>query len=347
MLVAFITGITGQDGSFLAELLLEKNYHVWGMVRKSTTNTRMINIEHLLDNTNLKLRCGDMTDSSSMTNILREIKETYPNIEKLDVYNLAAVSHVAISFEIPQQTTSVNALGVLSLLDAIRFSGYKDKIRFYQASTSELYGDVQDTSKAQDETTPYNPQSPYAIAKLYANDLTLLYRKGYNMHNTIGLLNNHISYRRSPLFLDSKVCKGVADIYHGKMDKLYLGNVNSYRDFGYAKDYVKAMYLIMQYPTPEHWIISSQKTYQVREFVEKAFKIKGFNIQWKGEGIDEIGYDTNTGRELIFIDPSLFRPADVNFLLGDSSRARELLGWEEEYTIDQVIEEMVEYHCTH
>ena len=339
MKVALITGINGQDGSYLAELLLEKDYIVWGIIRRASTfNTKRI--DHLQNNENLKLRYADLTDSSSLMNILYEIKHNYPQMTRLEVYNLAAMSHVKVSFEMPEYTGDVDAIGVLRLLEAIRNTGLIEITRFYQASTSELYGLVQE--KIQSENTPFYPRSPYGVAKLYGFWITKNYREAYGMFACNGILFNHESPRRGETFVTRKITLELGKIVRGETDKLVLGNIDSLRDWGHAKDYVYGMWLILQHDTPDDFVLSTGEYHSVREFVEKAFALKGFNINWKGHGVNEIGYDTNTGQELIFISEKYFRPAEVDELLGDSSKARTTLGWTTSYSFDDLVKEMVD-----
>ncbi len=340
--IALITGITGQDGSYLAELLLEKEYQVWGMIRKSSASNKMQNIQHLLNHKNLTLKYGDVTDSNAITTILQDIKDKY-NVERLEIYNLGALTHVGLSFEMPEYTANVNGIGVLKLLEAIRKSGYSENIRFYQASTSEMYGKVQ--SVPQTLSTPFYPRSPYGVAKLYGYWITRNYRESYGLYTVSSILFNHESERRDEIFVTRKITKAIADIIYGRSDKLILGNINACRDFGHAKDYVRGMWLMLQQDTPEDYILATNETHSIREFVEKAFALKGFDIKWKGEGLDEIGYDSNTGRELVFISAEFFRPAEVDLLLGDNSKAVETLGWTQEYTFDTLVQEMIDHDC--
>jgi len=339
--IAFITGISGQDGSYLAELLLEKNYKVWGIIRRSSSiNTNRI--DHIFDKINL--RYGDLTDSSNLLNTINEIKNTYSDISRLEVYNLGAMSHVKISFELPEYTCDVDGTGVLRLLEVIRTCGIPlEKIRFYQASTSELYGKVVEVP--QKETTPFYPRSPYGIAKLYGFWITKNYREAYNMYACSGILFNHESPRRGHNFVTRKITMALGNIIKGKQDKLVLGNINSLRDWGHARDYVEGMWLMLQQDKPDDYVLSSNEYHSVREFVEKSFSLKGFDIKWKGEGTSEIGYDTNTGRELIVISEKYFRPAEVDELLGDSFKARSELGWIPKTSFQQLVEEMVQYDC--
>ena len=342
MKIALITGITGQDGSYLAELLLEKEYHVWGIIRRaSDINTHRI--DHLYSNKNLIIKYGDMTDGSNLLHIMYEIKETYPNIDKLEIYNLAAMSHVKVSFEMPEYAVDADGTGVLRLLEAIRSSGMTDKCRFYQASTSELYGLVQEVP--QKETTPFYPRSPYGVAKLYGYWITKNYRESYNMFACNGILFNHESPRRGPTFVTRKITRGLNMILKGEREDLVLGNLDAKRDWGHAKDYVEGMWRILQADKPDDYVLSTNEFHSVREFIEKSFALKGFYIKWKGTGIDEIGYDENTGKILIRVSEKYFRPAEVEELLGDSTKARTELGWTPEYSFDELVKEMVEQDC--
>ena len=340
--IALITGITGQDGSYLAELLLEKDYHVWGIIRRSSSiNTQRI--DHLYSNKKLILRYGDLTDSSNLLHILADIEKTYPNLEILEIYNLAAMSHVKVSFEMPEYTGNTDGLGVLRLLECIRSSSISKKIRFYQASTSELYGKVMEVP--QKETTPFYPRSPYGVAKLYGFWITKNYRESYDMFACSGILFNHESPRRGETFVTRKITRGLNMILTGDRDKLVMGNLDAKRDWGHAKDYVEGMWRMLQVDKPDDYVLSTNEFHSVREFIEKAFALKGFNIKWKGEGLDEIGYDEITGRELIFIDERYFRPAEVEELLGDSTKARTKLGWKPNYSFDDLVKEMVDLDC--
>ena len=341
--IALITGVNGQDGSYLSELLLEKNYIVWGIIRR-TSDINTGRIEHLYKNPNLILKYGDMTDGSNLLSILYQIKETYgQEINVLEIYNLAAMSHVKVSFEIPEYTVETDGVGVLKILEAIRSSGYQDKIRFYQASTSELFGLVQEVP--QKETTPFYPRSPYGVAKLYAYWITKNYRESYNMFACNGILFNHESPRRGPTFVTRKITRGLNMILKGERDKLVLGNIDAKRDWGHAKDYVEGMWRILQMDLPEDYVLSTNEFHSVREFVEKSFALKGFELKWKGSGINEIGYDVNTGRELVFISEKYFRPAEVEELLGDSTKARAEIGWKPKYSFDDLVNEMVQLDC--
>ena len=342
MKIALITGITGQDGSYLAELLLEKKYIVYGIIRRSSDiNTHRI--DHLYNNKNLILRYGDMTDSSNLLHIVNEIKNNYLDFEVLEIYNLAAMSHVKVSFEMPEYTADADGVGVLRLLEAIRSSNIQDKCKFYQASTSELYGLVQEVP--QKESTPFYPRSPYGVAKLYGYWITKNYRESYNMFACNGILFNHESPRRGPTFVTRKITRGLNMILKGERPNLVMGNLDAKRDWGHAKDYVEGMWRILQAEKPDDYVLSTNEFHSVREFIEKAFALKGFNIKWKGEGINEIGYDDNTGKELIFISEKYFRPAEVEELLGDSTKARTELNWVPKYSFDELVKEMVELDC--
>jgi len=342
MKVALITGITGQDGSYLAELLLEKNYYVWGIIRRSSSiNTHRIN--HLYHNEKLILKYGDLTDGPNLLHIMYEIKSTYSDIEQLEVYNLGAMSHVKVSFEMPEYSGNVDGLGVLRLLEAIRSSGMMDKCRFYQASTSELYGLVQEVP--QTETTPFYPRSPYGVAKLYGYWITKNYRESYNIFACNGILFNHESPRRGPTFVTRKITRGLNMILKGERDKLVMGNIDAKRDWGHAKDYVEGMWRILQANKPDDFVLATNEYHSVREFIEMAFELKGFELRWKGKGIDEIGYDVKTGRELIFISERYFRPAEVEELLGDAKKAETILKWKPKYSFKELVEEMVREDC--
>ena len=344
MKISVITGITGQDGSYLTELLLDKEYIVYGIIRRSSSmNTERI--EHLYKHKNLILRYGDITDTSNISMILSEIKQTYQedSFERIEIYNLAAMSHVKVSFELPVYTANVDAIGTLNILEAIRSSGLEKKIRFYQASTSELYGKVQEVP--QTEKTPFYPRSPYGVAKIYGYWIVKNYRESYNMFCCNGILFNHESPRRGPTFVTRKITRGLNMILKGEQDKLVMGNLDSKRDWGHAKDYVEGMWRILQNDTPNDYVLSTNEYHSVREFIEKSFSLKGFHIQWKGKGLDEIGYDSKTGRELIFVSEKYFRPAEVEELLGDSTKARTELEWKPTYTFDELIKEMVEEDC--
>ena len=326
MKVALITGINGQDGSYLAEFLINKGYEVHGILRRSSIfNTQRIEhlyiddlVEDMHKKRKLSLHYGDMTDASSLIRIIQEVKPD-------EVYNLAAQSHVKVSFEIPEYTANADAIGTLRILEAIRMLGYAQKTRIYQASTSELYGKAQEIP--QTETTPFYPRSPYAIAKQYAFWITKNYREAYNLYAVNGILFNHESERRGETFVTRKISLGVANIKNGHQKKLYLGNLNSLRDWGYAPDFVECMWLMLQHETPEDFVIATGKQHSVREFTTLAFKEVGIDIIWHGEGINEVGVNQQNGEVLVEIDQKYFRPTEVDTLLGNPSKAKELLGW--------------------
>ena len=333
MKTALITGITGQDGSYLAELLLEKGYEVHGIVRRSSLiNTHRI--DHIYDNPNLTLHYGDLTDA---TNIIGVIKKTEPD----EIYNLGAQSHVKVSFETPEYTGNVDGLGTLRVLEAVRLLGMEDKVRIYQASTSELYGEVQETP--QTETTPFYPRSPYGVAKLYGFWIVKNYRESYGMHASSGILFNHESPRRGETFVTRKITRGLSRISVGLQDCLYLGNLDAKRDWGHAKDYARAMWLMLQQDEPDDYVIATGEQYTVREFVDRASNYFGMKIEWMGEGMDEVGYDWNTKRPVVKVSDKYFRPAEVESLLGDATKAKEKLGWEPEISFKELIEDMVLY----
>uniref|UniRef100_A0A6C0EEF2 GDP-mannose 4,6-dehydratase n=1 Tax=viral metagenome TaxID=1070528 RepID=A0A6C0EEF2_9ZZZZ len=338
--VAFITGITGQDGSYLAEFLLEKEYIVYGLIRRSSSiNTNRI--EDIFDK--LKLRYGDMTDSTCLISILANIKLDQPNMEKLEIYNLAAQSHVKVSFEMPEYTADTDAFGTLKILEAIRINKLESIARFYQASTSELYGLVQEIP--QTETTPFHPRSPYGVAKLYAYWIVKNYRESYGIFASNGILFNHESERRGFNFVTRKITIGLSKILRGETDRLIMGNIDSKRDWGHANDYVEGMWLILQHDKPDDFVLSTGETHTVREFIEKAFALKNIILAWKGEGVHEIGYDINTNKEYVFIDPKYFRPAEVDLLLGDYTKARTTLNWSPKITFDELVKRMVLHDC--
>jgi len=340
MKIAIITGITGQDGSYLSELLLSNDYEVWGLLRRSST-INVSRIEHIIDKLNLVY--GDMTDKSSLQNIFNEAIKDKENIDVIEVYNLAAMSDVKISFDNPEYCIDTNGKGTLYLLDIIRFSKYKDLIRFYQASTSELYGLVQEIP--QKENTPFYPRSPYAVSKLYSYWITVNYRESYNIHASNGILFNHESPRRGENFVTRKITKGLSKILKGELEYLELGNLNSKRDWGHTKDFVKGMWMILQSENPEDYVLSTNESYSIRDFINIAFTLKGFNIQWRGEGINEEGYDLSTGRVLIKVSEKYFRPCEVDQLLGDSSKVIKALNWKREYTFEKLVKEMTENDC--
>ena len=324
--VALITGVTGQDGSFLAEFLIEKGYEVHGIIRRSSSfNTGRIEhiyfeewVRDMKHRRALNLHYGDMTDSSSLIRIIQQIQPD-------EIYNLAAQSHVKVSFDVPEYTAETDATGTLRLLEAVRILGLEKKTKIYQASTSELYGLVQEIP--QRETTPFYPRSPYGVAKLYGFWITKNYRESYGMFAVNGILFNHESERRGETFVTRKITLAAARIAAGEQDKLYLGNLDALRDWGYARDYVECMWLMLQHDTPEDFVIATGEQHSVREFTERAFREVGINLRWEGEGINERGIDTATGRVLVEVDPKYFRPAEVETLLGDPAKAKKLLGW--------------------
>ena len=335
MKTALITGVTGQDGAYLAELLLQKGYIVHGLKRRASSfNTARI--DHLYrdpheEGVRFFLHHGDLTDS---TNLIRILQQTQPD----EIYNLAAQSHVAVSFEVPEYTANADALGTLRILEAIRILGLQKKTRFYQASTSELYGLVQETP--QSETTPFYPRSPYAVAKLYGYWITVNYREAYGMYACNGILFNHESPLRGENFVTRKITRAVARIKLGLQDRLYLGNLDALRDWGHAKDYVEMQWLMLQQEQPEDFVIATGVQYSVRDFVTAASRELGIEVRWKGKGVDEKGYDQN-GRCIVSVDPRYFRPTEVETLLGDASKARSKLGWSPKIGFGELVAEMV------
>ncbi|WCL49679.1 GDP-mannose 4,6-dehydratase [Leptospira sp. GIMC2001] len=327
---ALITGITGQDGSYLTELLLAKGYEVHGIVRRTSLFNRG-RIEHLHSNQNLKLHYGDMTDSSNLNRILEKVAP-------VEIYNLAAQSHVQVSFEVPEYTAEVDAVGTLRILDSIKQTGVKS--RFYQASTSELYGLVQEVP--QTEKTPFYPRSPYAVAKLYAFWAVVNYREAFNLHASNGILFNHESPRRGETFVTRKITLGVSAIKAGKMDRLVMGNIDSKRDWGYAPDYVEMMWMMLQQDQPDDYVVATNETHTVKEFIEESFKIVDIEIVWKGSGADEKGYDKKTNKLLVEIDPKYFRPTEVELLIGDPKKAKEKLGWVPKVKFKELVKIMME-----
>jgi GDPmannose 4,6-dehydratase len=342
MSVALITGITGQDGSYLAELLLGKNYHVHGLIRRSSSiNTGRI--DHIFKDPRLKLHYGDLTDSSCLIAILSNIKNNYAGLERLEIYNLAAQSHVKVSFEMPEYTADTDAFGTLKLLEAIRINRLEPVTRFYQASTSELYGLVQEIP--QKETTPFYPRSPYGVAKLYSYWIVRNYREAYGIFASNGILFNHESERRGHNFVTRKITIGLNKILRGETDRLTMGNLDSLRDWGHAQDYVEGMWRVLQHDHADDFVLATGEMHSVREFIEKAFLLKGISIAWKGQGVEEVGYDKNTLKEYVFIDPKYFRPAEVDLLIGDSTKARTVLGWEPKIGFQELVERMVLADC--
>ena len=333
MKTALITGITGQDGSYLTEILLDKGYEVHGIIRRSSSiNTHRI--DHLYDNPKLKLHYGDITDSFTIMDVIKRVQPQ-------EVYNLAAQSHVKVSFETPEYTAMVDGLGTLKVLESIRILNMEKNIRVYQASTSELYGLVQETP--QTEKTSFYPRSPYGVAKLYGFWIVKNYRESYNMFACSGILFNHESPRRGHNFVTKKIVDGLRNISRGKQKVLSLGNLNSLRDWGHAKDYCEAMWMILQHHTPEDFVIATGEQYSVRDFVHRCAPYFNMNIEWRGSGLDEVGVDTRTGNIVIKIDAKYFRPSEVDSLLGDSTKARKTLGWNPKYDFDALVKEMCEY----
>jgi len=335
--VALITGITGQDGSYLAELLLAKGYEVHGVIRRSSSfNTGRI--EELyqdphLDTRNLILHYGDLTDSTNCFEIVSQVRPD-------ELYNLGAQSHVKVSFEMSEYTADADGMGVLRLLNAIRSAGLVEKTRFYQASTSELYGLVQEVP--QRETTPFYPRSPYAVAKQYAYWIVVNYREAYGMHASNGILFNHESPRRGPTFVTRKVTRAVARIHKGMQDCLYMGNIDAKRDWGHARDYVEMMWMMLQQDSADDFVVATGETNTVRSFIELAFECVGTTIVWSGKGVDEVGTCSKTGKELVKIDPKYFRPTEVELLIGDPTKAKEKLGWTPKTTMQMLCKEMVQ-----
>ena len=332
--VALITGINGQDGSYLAEFLLEKGYEVHGLVRRHSISVTS-RIDHLIhspyNNVKFFLHYADTTDSSGLMRLMAEIKPT-------EVYNLAAQSHVGISFEVPEYTADATGMSTLKLLEAIRING--GPCRFYQASTSELFGGLPETAP-QSEKTPFYPKSPYGVAKLYSYWITVNYRESYNMFTCNGILFNHESPRRGENFVTRKITLAIANILAGKQEKLSLGNMNAKRDWGFAGDYVEGMWLMLQQDTPDDYVIATNETRTVREFVETAFRYAGIDVEWHGSGITENGIDKATGKTIVTVNPEFFRPAEVEVLLGDPSKAEEKLGWKREITFQELVRRMV------
>jgi GDPmannose 4,6-dehydratase len=335
--VALITGTTGQDGAYLAELLLKKGYVVHGLKRRSSSfNTQRVDhlyVDPHVENTKFFLHYGDMTDA---TNLIRLMQETQPT----EIYNLAAQSHVQVSFEVPEYTANADALGALRLLEAIRILKLENRVRFYQASTSELYGNT--SQKPQSETTPFAPRSPYAAAKLYAYWITVNYREAYGIHASNGILFNHESPIRGETFVTRKITRAVAAIEAGLQDQLFIGNLNARRDWGHARDYVEGMWTMLQQPQPDDYVLATGISHTVREFAERAFAQIGRRLKWKGEGMHETGLDEASGKELVKVDPRYFRPTEVDVLIGDASKARAKLGWKHRVSFDALVKEMVE-----
>lgn len=329
---AVITGITGQDGSYLAEFLLEKGYEVHGLMRRHSTMSSTERIDHLLKENKVKLHFADMTDSSNLIMLMNEIRPD-------EVYNLAAQSHVGISFEIPEYTAEATGVATLKLLEAVRLAN--PKCRFYQASTSELFGGIPETAP-QSEKTPFYPKSPYGVAKLYSYWITVNYRESYDMFACNGILFNHESPRRGENFVTRKITLAIGNILAGKQEKLSLGNMDAKRDWGFAGDYVKGMWMILQQDKPEDFVLSTNETHTVREFVKVAFEKAGIELRFEGKGVDEKAYDVKTGKLLVDVDPAFFRPAEVEFLWGDCTKAEKTLGWKRDVSFEKLVEMMVE-----
>lgn len=331
---ALITGVTGQDGSYLAEFLLNKKYKVYGIKRRSSSfNTSRID-EIFETDKNFKLYYGDLTDS---TNLIRLIQTIQPD----EIYNLGAQSHVKVSFETPEYTANSDAMGTLRILEAIRILKMENVVKFYQASTSEMFGKVQQIP--QTEITPFYPRSPYGVAKLYAHWITKNYREAYGIHASSGILFNHESPRRGETFVTKKITMGLNKIKNGKDDCLYLGNLDAKRDWGHARDYIEAMWLMLQQDEPDDYVIATGEQYSVRDFVEESASYFGFDIEWVGQGLDEVGVDKNTGKTIVGIDDKYFRPAEVETLLGDATKAKEILGWVPKVSFKELVKEMCLY----
>lgn len=334
--VALITGVTGQDGAYLSELLLEKGYIVHG-VRRRSSSFNTARVEHLFKDVHepdvkFFLHYGDMTDSS---NLIRLVQQTQPD----EIYNLAAQSHVHVSFQTPEYTANADGIGTLRLLEALRILGMEEKTRFYQASTSELYGKVAEVP--QSEETPFHPRSPYGVAKAYAFWIVKNYREAYNMHASNGILFNHESPLRGETFVTRKITRAAVSIARGLQDKLYIGNLDAQRDWGHAREYVRGMWLMLQQDEPDDYVLATGRTTSVRQFVELAFNEVGIPIRWEGAGIEEKGYHAETGVELIEVDPRYFRPSEVDLLIGDPAKAKERLGWEHETSLEDLVVEMI------
>lgn len=335
--VALITGVTGQDGAYLAELLLKKNYEVHGVKRRSSS-FNSARVDHLYQDPHegdvrFRMHYGDMTDATNLIRLVQEIQPT-------EIYNLAAQSHVQVSFETPEYTANADAVGVLRLLEAIRILRMEGDVRFYQASTSELYGKVQEVP--QTEATPFYPRSPYAVAKLYGYWITVNYREAYGIHASNGILFNHESPIRGETFVTRKITRAVAAIHLGLQDRLYLGNLDAKRDWGHARDYVEGMWRILQQESPDDYVLATGRTYSVREMVERSFECVGRTIEWQGNGVDEVGIDAATGKTVVQVDPRYFRPTEVDLLIGDAAKARAKLGWEPKISFEELVREMIE-----
>jgi GDPmannose 4,6-dehydratase len=338
MKTALITGVTGQDGSYLAELLLKKGYEVHGVKRRaSSLNSQRIDHLYLdphVEDAHFHLHYGDMTDS---TNLLRIVQQTQPD----EIYNLAAQSHVRVSFETPEYTANADAIGTLRALEAIRILGLEERTRFYQASTSELYGKAAEVP--QSETTPFYPRSPYGVAKLYGYWIAVNYREAYGIYASNGILFNHESERRGETFVSRKITRVVARVAHRLESTLHLGNLDAKRDWGHAEEYVEGMWRMLQQPTPDDYVLATGKSHTVRDFAERAFRYIGVEIGWRGEGVDEEGFDLKSGETRVRIDPRLYRPTEVDHLVGDATKARDTLGWEAKVTFDELVERMMKH----
>lgn len=338
MKTALITGVTGQDGSYLAELLLKKGYEVHGVKRRaSSLNSQRIDHLYLdphVEDAHFHLHYGDMTDS---TNLLRIVQQTQPD----EIYNLAAQSHVRVSFETPEYTANADAIGTLRALEAIRILGLEERTRFYQASTSELYGKAAEVP--QSETTPFYPRSPYGVAKLYGYWIAVNYREAYGIYASNGILFNHESERRGETFVSRKITRVVARVAHRLESTLHLGNLDAKRDWGHAEEYVEGMWRMLQQPTPDDYVLATGESHTVRDFAERAFRYIGVEIGWRGEGVDEEGFDLKSGETRVRIDPRLYRPTEVDHLVGDATKARDRLGWEAKVTFDELVERMMKH----
>ena len=336
--IALITGVNGQDGSYLSEFLLGKEYIVYGILRRtSIINTNRI--DHLYKNNNFHTVYGDVTDLSNILFVIRKIISENENREKFEIYNLAAQSHVKVSFEEPIYTANVDALGTLNILEAIRVLDLVKEVRFYQASTSELFGKVQKIP--QNEKTPFYPMSPYGVAKLYGFWIVKNYREGYGIHASNGILFNHESKRRGETFITRKITIGIGKILRNEEDIISIGNLDAKRDWGHAKDYVRGMWLMLQQEQPDDYVLATGKCYSVREFIERAFRRVGIEIEWEGEGVNEIGKDSKTGRVYIRVSEKYFRPTEVELLIGDATKAKNILNWQPEISLDELIDEMI------
>jgi len=332
MKIALITGITGQDGSYLAELLLSKGYEVHGLVRRNSNFEFIPNIAHIRNQ--IKLHYSDLSDSANLRNIIMSVKPD-------EVYNLAAQSHVHVSFEVPEYTADSNAIGVLRLLEAVKILNETKQVKFYQASTSEMFGHVQ--TVPQNEKTPFYPRSPYGVAKLYGYWIVVNYRESYNLFACNGILFNHESPRRGETFVTRKITKGFVNVMKGEQDAVSLGNIDSLRDWGHARDFVKGMWMILQHDTPDDYVLATGRQFSVRDFCNKTAEWHGINLEWQGSGLNEKGVDSKTGKVYFNIDERFYRPADVNTLLGDSTKARQTLGWYPEYDLTALVNDMCEH----